>query len=71
MSLLDLSTLQSLEMTISHTLAMGDITYHLQAQSFTRMSLLSTSSQGQLEPSPKVKELWVIIMFLYILETPA
>ena len=70
MTLLDLSTLESLEITISHNPAMGKVHYHLQAQSFTRMSLLSTSSQGQLKLSPKVKEPWVIIMLLYIMETP-
>ena len=70
MILLDLTTLESLEMTISNTLAMGEVHYHLQAWSFTRMFLPSTSSQGQLEPSPKIKELWAIIMLLYIMETP-
>ena len=70
MTLLDLSALELLEMSILHTPAKGEVHYHLQAQSFTRMSLLSTSSQGQLGPSPKVKEPWVIIILCYIMETP-
>ena len=44
MILLDLSTLELVEMTISHTPATGEVHYHLQARSFTRMSLPSTSS---------------------------
>ena len=56
MTLMDLCALESLEMTISYTTVMGKVHYHLQAQSFTRMSLLSTSFWGQLGPFPKVEE---------------
>ena len=71
MILLDLSTLESLEMTISHITVMDNVHYGLQAQSFSRLSLPSTSSKGQWEPSPKVKEHWAIIMLHYIMETSA
>ena len=56
-TLLDLTALESLQVTISHILATGEVHYHLQAQSVTRMSLSGTSSQEQLKPSPKIKEL--------------
>ena len=55
MTLLDLSVLELLEMTISHTQAMGEVHYHPWVWSFTRMSLLSAPSQRQLEPSPKAQ----------------
>ena len=70
MTLFDLSTLELLEMTISHTPAMGKVHYCLQAWSLTRISLLSTSSQRHLEPSPKVEEPCAIIMLHYIMGTP-
>ena len=56
-TLFGLSTLESLEMTISHIPATGKVHYCFQAQSLTRISLLSTSSWRPLEPSPEVKEL--------------
>ena len=56
-TLLDLTALESLQVSISHTLATGEVHYHLHSQSITRMSLPSTSSQEQLEPSPKIEEL--------------
>ena len=70
MTLLDPAMLESLEMTISHTLATGEVHYHLQVQSLMQMSLLSTSSWGQLGPYPKVEEPWAIIMLCNITETP-
>ena len=62
-TLLDLTALETLQVTISHIPATGEVHYHLQAWSITRMFQPGTSSQEQLEPSPKIKELWVIIMF--------
>ena len=70
MTLFDLSTLQSLEMTISHTPVMGKIHYSLQAQSLTRISLPRTTSQRHLQPSPKDKEPGAIIILHYIMGTP-
>ena len=70
MTLLDLPMLESLEITMSHTLAMGKVQYCLQAQSFIQMSLPRNSSQVQLGPSPKDKEPWANIMLHYIMETP-
>ena len=55
-TLFDLSALESLEMIISHTPAMGEVYYCLQAWSLTRISLLSMSSQRPLKPSPQVEE---------------
>ena len=59
-TLFDLSTLESLEMTISHTPAMGEVHDCLQAQSLTRISLLSTSTWRYLVPSPRDEEPWAI-----------
>ena len=56
-TLLDLTTLESLQMTISHILVTGQVHFHLQAQSIIRMSLPGASSQEQLESSPKIEEL--------------
>ena len=70
MILFSLSTLESLEMTISHTLVTSEVHYPLKAQSFTRMSLANTSSWGQLGPSVKVKDPCTIITFCYIMEPP-
>ena len=55
-ALLDLSSLESLEMTISHTLAMGEVHYYLQAQSLARITLPSTSIQRYLGLSSRDKE---------------
>ena len=60
--LLDLTALESLQVTISHIPVIGEIYYHLQAWSVTRMSLAGTYSQEQLEAFLKIKELRVIIM---------
>ena len=56
-TLFDFSTLELLEMTISHIPVMGKVHYCLQTWSHTRISLLSMSSLRHLEPSPKVQEL--------------
>ena len=68
-TMLDLTALESLQVTISHTPATGEVHCHLQTWSITMRSLSSISSQEHLEPSLKIEELWVIIM-LSILETP-
>ena len=44
MTLLDLSTLESLEMTIGHTLMMGKVHYYLQAQSLIYVRQYSTKA---------------------------
>ena len=56
-TLLDLTALESLQVTISHTPVTGEVHYHLKAQSITRMSMSGTSSQEHLEPYPKIEEL--------------
>ena len=56
-SMLDLAALVLLQMTVLHTPATGEVHYHLQIQSITRMSLPSTSSPEQWEPSLKIEEL--------------
>ena len=60
--LFDLLTIKALEVTIFHTLAMGEVHYHLQAQSLARVTLLSTSDQEYWEPFMRDEEAWVIIM---------
>ena len=55
-TLLDLTALESLQVTITHIPVTGEVHYHLQAQSVTRMSLPGTSSQEHLEPSLKIEE---------------
>ena len=55
-TLLDLTALDSLQVTMSHIPATGEGHYNLQAQSITRMFLPGTSSQEQLETSLKIKE---------------
>ena len=50
------SALESLEMTISHNPVMGKVHYPLQAQSLSRITLLSTSTLRHLEHSPRAKE---------------
>ena len=55
-TLLDLTALESLQVTISHIPAAGEVHYHIQAQSINRMSLPGASSQEQLEPSLEIKE---------------
>ena len=61
-SILNLTTLALLEMTILHTSTTGEVHYWIQAWSITRISLLNASSQEQLEPSPRIGELWAVIM---------
>ena len=56
-TMLDLTALESLQVTILHTPVTGEVHYHLQAQSITMRSLLTSSSQEHIEPSPKIKEL--------------
>ena len=53
-TLLDITALESLQVTISHIPVTGEAHYHLQTWSTTRMSLPGTSSQEHLEPSPKI-----------------
>ena len=50
---MDLTALKSLQVTISHTPATGEVHYHLQAQSITRRSLSGTSPQEHLKPLSK------------------
>ena len=69
-TVLDLTALESLQVTISHTPVMGEVHYHLQDHSISMRSLSDTFSQEHLEPSPKIEEHWAIIMFPFILKTP-
>ena len=69
MTWMDLSWLESLEMTISLTPVMGKVHYCLQAWSLARISLPSTSTQRYLELFLRDKEPWVIITLHYILRT--
>ena len=55
-SMLDLTALALLLMAISHRAANSEVHYHFQAQSVTRRSLSSISSQKHLEPPLKIEE---------------
>ena len=56
-SLFDLSTLDLLEMTVSHTPAVGKVHYHLEAQSWARITLPGTSIWIHLGSSPRDDDL--------------
>ena len=55
-TLFDLSTLQLLEMIVSHTPAMGEVHYRLEAQNLARITLPDTSTWRYLGPSSREEE---------------
>ena len=62
LALFDLSTLESLEMTVSHAPAMGEVHYHLKAQSQATITLLDTSALRYLGPTPRDED-WAKYLF--------
>ena len=57
-TLFDLSTLELLEMTISHTPVVAKVHYHLQAWCLARITLLDSSTWRYLGPFPRDEEDW-------------
>ena len=65
---MDLTTLESLQVTISHTLATDEVHYHLQAWSVTLRSLPSTPYEVYIGTLTKDRGTLTIIILLHILE---